>query len=112
MLAKHGVATLVSFISPYIDVRDNARKEVNEEKATFVEVFVNASVEECARRDVKGLYEKAFAGEIKNFTGVSHPYEDPPTPEIVCNTEYETVNESIKIILEYLEKEKIIPNSG
>ncbi|NHK32280.1 MAG: adenylyl-sulfate kinase [Asgard group archaeon] len=112
LLAKHGVATLVSFISPYISVRDNARKEVNEEKATFVEVFVKASVDECARRDVKGLYEKAFAGEIKNFTGVSHPYEDPPIPEIVCDTEFESVNESVKIILEYLEKEKIIPNSG
>jgi adenylyl-sulfate kinase len=112
LLAKHGVATLVSFISPYISVRDNARKEVNEEKATFVEVFVKASVEECARRDVKGLYEKAFAGEIKNFTGVSHPYEDPPTPEIVCETEFESVDESIKIVLEYLEKENIIPNSG
>ncbi|NHJ40053.1 MAG: adenylyl-sulfate kinase, partial [Asgard group archaeon] len=112
LLAKHGVATLVSFISPYISVRDNARKEVNEESAKFVEVFVKASVEECARRDVKGLYEKAFAGEIENFTGVSHPYEEPPTPEIVCDTEYETIDESVKIILNYLEKEKIIPNSS
>lgn len=111
LLAKHGVATLVSFISPYISVRDNARKEVNDENAQFVEVFVKASVDECARRDVKGLYEKAFAGEIENFTGVSHPYEEPPNPEIVCDTEFETVDESTKIILEYLEKQKIIPNS-
>jgi adenylyl-sulfate kinase len=109
LLAKHGVATLVSFISPYISVRDNARKEVNEESATFVEVFVKASVEECARRDVKGLYEKAFAGEIENFTGVSHPYEDPPEPEIICNTECETVEESTQKVLEYLEKKNIIP---
>jgi len=111
LLAKHGVATLVSFISPYISVRDNARKEVNEEQAKFIEVFVNASVDECARRDVKGLYKKAFAGEIPNFTGVSHPYEEPPKAEIVCKTEFESVEESTQIILEYLEKENIIPNS-
>jgi len=108
LLAKHGVATLVSFISPYISVRDNARREVNEENAKFVEVFVKASVEECARRDVKGLYEKAFAGEIENFTGVSHPYEEPPNSEMVCDTEFETVEESVQILLDYLEKEKII----
>jgi adenylyl-sulfate kinase len=111
LLAKHGVATLVSFISPYISVRDNARKEVNEENAEFVEVFVKASVEECAKRDVKGLYEKAFAGEIENFTGVSHPYEEPPNAEIVCNTEYESVEESTQIVLDYLEIEKIIPKA-
>jgi len=111
LLAKHGVATLVSFISPYISVRDNARKEVNEENARFVEVFVKASVEECARRDVKGLYEKAFAGEIENFTGVSHPYEEPPNSEIVCDTENETVEESVQILLNYLVKEKIIPKA-
>jgi len=112
LLAKHGVATLVSFISPYISVREQARKEVESENARFIEVFVKASVEECAKRDVKGLYKKAFAGEIKNFTGVSHPYEEPPNPEIVCDTEKETVEESVKIILNYLEKEKIIPNSS
>ncbi len=111
LLAKHGVATLVSFISPYISVRDNARMEVNEENAKFVEVFVKASVEECARRDVKGLYEKAFAGEIENFTGVSHPYEEPPNSEMVCDTEFETVEESVQILLDYLEKEKIIPRA-
>lgn len=111
LLAKHGVATLVSFISPYISVRDNARREVNEESAKFVEVFVKASVEECARRDVKGLYEKAFAGEIENFTGVSHPYEEPPNSEMVCDTEFETVEESVQILLDYLEKEKIIPRA-
>ncbi|NHJ46437.1 MAG: adenylyl-sulfate kinase [Asgard group archaeon] len=108
LLAKHGVATLVSFISPYISVRDNARKEVNEEKAKFIEVFVKASVDACAERDVKGLYKKAFAGEIENFTGVSHPYEEPPTPEIICDTENETVQESTRKVIEYLMKEKII----
>jgi adenylylsulfate kinase len=99
---------LVSFISPFISVRDNARNEVNEENAKFVEVFVKASVEECARRDIKGLYEKAFSGEIPNFTGVSHPYEEPPHPEVVCDTEHETVEESTQIVLNHLEKEGII----
>ncbi len=109
LLAKHGVATLVSFISPFIAARETARKEANEQKAPFIEVFVNASVEECARRDVKGLYEKAFAGEIKDFTGVSHPYEAPPNPQLICNTEDETVEESIKKVIAFLEKENLIP---
>ncbi|HUT80405.1 MAG TPA: adenylyl-sulfate kinase [Candidatus Bathyarchaeia archaeon] len=109
LLAKHGVATLVSFISPYISSRDNARNEVTKEKAKFIEVFVKASVDECAKRDIKGLYKLAFEGKIKDFTGVSHPYEEPLKPEIVCNTECETVEESVQIILNYLEKEKLIP---
>lgn len=109
LLAKHGIATLVSFISPYISARDNARKEIQSVGANFIEVFVKASVEECARRDVKGLYEKAFAGEIKNFTGVSHPYEKPPNPEVICNTECETVSESTELLLTYLEKQNLIP---
>lgn len=112
LLAKHGVATLVSFISPYVSIREKAREAIENVDGKFIEVYVCASVEECARRDVKGLYEKAFAGEIDNFTGVSHPYEAPPTPAVVCNTENETIEESVKIIMDYLEKNHIIPNSG
>jgi adenylyl-sulfate kinase len=108
LLAKHGVATLVSFISPYIAVREEARKKVKEVDGHFVEVFVKASVEECAKRDVKGLYKKAFAGEIENFTGVSHPYEEPPTPEVICDTEKETIEESTQKIIHYLEQQMII----
>lgn len=110
LLAKHGVGTLVSFISPYVSARENARQAVDEVNARFIEVFVKASVEECARRDVKGLYKKAFAGEIKNFTGVSHPYEEPITPHIICDTEHETVKESVKKVLAYLEENDLIPN--
>ena len=87
------------------------QNRLNKENAKFVEVFVKASVDECARRDVKGLYEKAFSGEIPNFTGVSHPYEEPPNPEVVCDTEHETVEESTKIVLNHLEKEGIIPKA-
>jgi adenylyl-sulfate kinase len=82
-LAYHGAAVLVSAISPYREIRDQVRKEIPK----FCEVFVKASVEECARRDTKGLYEKALKGEIKNFTGVSDPYEPPENPEVVVDTE-------------------------
>ena len=109
MLSKHGVATLVSFISPYREGRDNARKEVNEENASFIEVFVKASVDCCASRDTKGLYKKAIAGEIPNFTGVNHPYEEPLKPEVICDTEHETLLQSTKKVISYLEKNKLIP---
>ena len=70
----------------------------------FVEVFVKASVEECARRDVNGLYAKAFAGEIKGFTGVDDPYEEPESPEIVVDTETQTPEESAQIVVQRLEE--------
>ena len=98
-LAKHGVAVVVAAISPYRDARDKIRSSV----ADFVEVHVAAPVETCAERDVKGLYAKALAGEIKNFTGVSDPYEEPLEPEILLHTERETVQESVRIVLDWLE---------
>src|SRR5881396_3261762 len=101
-LTRHGAAVIVSAISPYAEARDKARAMV-EEHGTFVEVFVDASVEECARRDVKGLYEKAFRGEIKEFTGVSDPYEPPLDPEITIDTEAQTVEESAATVLAYLD---------
>src|SRR6266508_2408856 len=76
-LTRHGAAVICAAISPYIETRQKAR-ELVEQFGPFVEVYVKASVEECARRDVKGLYEKAFAGEITGFTGVDDPYEEPP----------------------------------
>jgi adenylyl-sulfate kinase len=100
-LTRHGAAVLVSAISPYEETRQKARALV-EEHGDFVEVFVKASVEECARRDVKGLYEKAFTGEIKEFTGVSDPYEEPSSPELVVDTETETPMESATHVLEVL----------
>jgi adenylylsulfate kinase len=100
-LTRHGAAVLVSAISPYEETRRKAR-ELVEEFGPFVEVFVEASVEECARRDVKGLYAKAFAGEIKEFTGVSDPYEPPAGPELVLKTEEHEPEESARIVLEKL----------
>jgi adenylylsulfate kinase len=97
-LTRHGAAVLVSAISPYEETRRKARALV-EEHGPFVEVFVAASVEECARRDVKGLYEKAFRGEIKEFTGVSDPYEEPSSPEVRLDTEQHEPGESARIVL-------------
>jgi len=85
-LTRHGAAVICAAISPYEETRAKARTMV-EEFGPFVEVYVKASVEECARRDVKGLYEKAFAGEIKGFTGVDDPYEEPSSPALVVDTE-------------------------
>jgi adenylyl-sulfate kinase len=102
-LTRQGGAVLASAISPYEETRRKARAMV-EEWGTFVEVHVDASVEECARRDVKGLYEKAFAGEIKGFTGVDDPYEAPESPEIVVDTEAQTPEESAQIVVQRLEE--------
>src|SRR5437660_7151865 len=107
-LTRHGAAVIVSAISPYAGARDKARAMV-EEHGTFVEVFVDASVEECARRDVKGLYEKAFRGEIKEFTGVSDPYEAPTAPEIRIESEREEPAESAQRIIELLEERGFVP---
>ena len=107
-LTRHGAAVIVSAISPYRDARDKARAMV-EANGTFLEVFVDASVEECARRDVKGLYEKAFKGEIKEFTGVSDPYEAPEHPEIRIESEHEEPEESAQLILQHLEERGLIP---
>jgi adenylylsulfate kinase len=97
-LARAGAAVLVSAISPYEETRQKAR-ELTEEHAPFVEVFVNASVDECARRDTKGLYAKAFAGELKEFTGVSDPYEVPSSAELVLDTEAHEPEESAQLVL-------------
>jgi adenylylsulfate kinase len=104
---RAGVATLVSAISPYIATRAAARAMV-EEFGPFVEVFVDTSVEECANRDVKGLYAKAFAGEIKEFTGVSDPYEAPERPEVHIRTEDESPAESAARVVAELEARGLI----
>jgi adenylylsulfate kinase len=100
LLSRNGVVAITAAISPYQEIRDEARELMGDR---FVEIFVKASVEECARRDVKGLYEKAFKGEIKEFTGVSDPYEPPVSPELVCDTEHETPEESAEKVLQFVE---------
>jgi adenylylsulfate kinase len=107
-LTRQGGAIITAAISPYEATRRMAR-EMIEEVGTFVEVFVKASVEECARRDVKGLYEKAFKGEIKEFTGVSDPYEEPSDPEIVLDTEAHSPEESAVLVVARLEQLGLVP---
>jgi adenylyl-sulfate kinase len=106
LLTRNEVAVLCSFISPYRARRAKSREEIGE----FIEVFVECPLEVCAARDVKGMYAKAFAGEIENFTGVSDPYEAPENPEIVCHTAEETVEESREKVLAYLEEHGYIPS--
>jgi adenylylsulfate kinase len=100
LLSRNGVVAITAAISPYREIRDEARELMS---GRFVEIYVKASVEECARRDTKGLYEKAFKGEIKEFTGVSDPYEPPLDPEITVDTEVESVEESAAKVLAYLD---------
>src|SRR5436309_10489461 len=100
-LTRHGAAVIAAAISPYEETRRKARADV-EQWGTFVEVHVATSVEECARRDVKGLYEKAFAGEIPEFTGVSDPYEEPAAPELRVATEGRTPEECAREVLDYV----------
>jgi adenylylsulfate kinase len=102
-LTRHGAAVIAAAISPYEETRQKARSMVGE-WGPFVEVHVATSVEECARRDVKGLYEKAFAGEIKGFTGVDDPYEDPASPEIRIDAEQLEPEASARLIVDKLEE--------
>jgi adenylyl-sulfate kinase len=107
-LTRQGGAVITAAISPYEATRQKAREMV-EEVGTFVEVYVKASVEECAKRDVKGLYEKAFRGEIKEFTGVNDPYEEPSSPELVIDTEAHPPEESAALVVAKLEQLGLIP---
>ncbi|MDR8393510.1 adenylyl-sulfate kinase [Aliifodinibius sp. S!AR15-10] len=99
LLQKHGVFVVASFISPYQDARDFVRNMCED----FTEVFISTPLEECERRDVKGLYEKARAGEIDNFTGISDPYEEPENPELNIDTTDITVDEAVQQVIDYLE---------
>jgi adenylylsulfate kinase len=106
LLSRNGVPVITAAISPYREIRDEARAQMD---GRFIEAYVKASVEECERRDVKGLYAKARSGEIKEFTGVSDPYEPPENPDVVLETEDETPEESAQRIIAYLEERKLIP---
>lgn len=98
LLTRNGVVVLVAAISPYRAVRDEVRRQIGD----CVEVFVNAPLEVCEERDVKGLYKKARAGEIKSFTGIDDLYEPPVNPDVECRTDRETVAESVQKVLRRL----------
>ncbi len=99
LLTRNGVMVLVSAISPYRAIRQEVRETIGD----FVEVYVNAPLNVCESRDVKGLYARARAGEIKNFTGIDDPYEAPLSPEVECRTDLESLDESVGKIVTYLE---------
>lgn len=100
LMKDAGLIVLVSFISPYRQMRDFARERAGQ--VSFIEVFVKASLETCALRDPKGLYDKAKCGGIKDFTGISAPYEEPLNPEIIIDTDRLTIAESVEVVWEYL----------
>ena len=99
LLTRHGTIVLVPVISPYRSIRDEMRKNISD----FIEVFVNAPISVCEERDVKGLYKKVRAGEIKQFTGIDDPYEPPLSPEVECRTDLEEVSESVAKIMNKLQ---------
>ena len=105
LLTRNGVTVIVAAISPYREVRDEIRDEIGD----FIEVFVGCPLDELVKRDVKGLYAKALAGELPNFTGVSDPYEEPLNPEVTLNTDNESVEESTSKVLGKLQELGYLP---
>ncbi|MHA1688425.1 MAG: adenylyl-sulfate kinase [Promethearchaeota archaeon] len=108
LLTRNGVAVLASFISPYNRIREYSRKEIGD----YILVYVKCSLEECMKRDPKGLYKKALAGEIKQFTGIDHPFEEPDNPDIIVETDKQTIEESKDIILKALNEMGYLPNNN
>ena len=100
LMVDAGVVTLAAFVSPYIKDRENIKSIVGDEN--FIEIYINTSLDECERRDVKGLYKKARAGEIKNMTGISAPYEAPNNPDLEIITDNETIESSVETILDFI----------
>lgn len=105
LLSRNDVVTIAAVVSPYRAARDELRQNIN----NFIEVYVNAPLDVCEKRDVKGLYAMARAGEIRAFTGIDDPYEEPLNPDIVCYTAAETIEESIAKILSHLQQLEYIP---
>lgn len=105
LLTRNGVIVLVSAISPYREIREEVRDRIDD----FIEVYASAPVEICEERDVKGLYKKARAGEIKGFTGIDDPYEAPLDPEVNCETHKETLEESVDKVIAKMEEMGYIP---
>jgi adenylylsulfate kinase len=108
LLARNGVCVIAAAISPYREIRGEVRSEIEADGVVFVEVFVKSSLSVLVARDVKGLYKKAIAGEIEQFTGISDPYEEPFDPELVIESDRETVEESAAKILTKLEEMRLI----
>ena len=108
LLARNGVTVISAAISPYRKARDEVRSSIEADGAQFIEVYVKCPVRILAERDVKGLYQKALAGEIQRFTGVSDPYEEPIDPDITVETDLETIPESIRKIISHLKARGLV----
>ena len=106
LLTRNGVVVLASFVSPYNKIRDYSRKEIGE----YILIYVKCSLEECESRDVKGMYAKAKAGVIKDFTGVDDPFEEPDDTDIIVETDKQSIEESKYIVLNGLKKMGFLPN--
>jgi adenylylsulfate kinase len=111
LMARNGLAACCACISPYKVIRDKVRMQVEGDGGTFVEIYMDTPLQECINRDVKGLYKKALAGELKQFTGVDDPYEVPEKAEIRIATCDQTPEQSAQQIIDYLEKEGLIPEA-
>jgi len=109
LLSRNGVPVITAAISPYRDIRDEARTKMD---GRFIEIYTKAPLEVCEERDVKGLYAKARAGEIKEFTGISDPYEPPEDPEILIETDKQSPEESAQQIITYLEERELISKAA
>ncbi|MFD1357892.1 adenylyl-sulfate kinase [Fictibacillus halophilus] len=106
LFVDNGTVVLTAFISPFIQDRERAKEIVSEEE--FIEIFVSCPIEECEKRDPKGLYSKARKGEISDFTGIDSPYEEPVSPVLTIQTNEKNVSESVDAILTYLQEKKLI----
>ena len=104
LLTRNNVAVLATFVSPYRNRRNKSRKEIG----NFIEIYVKCPIEICMKRDVKGMYKKALAGEIKDFTGIQDPYEEPENPDLIIHTDKETIDESVENVLKKLQVLKYI----
>lgn len=113
LLARNGVIVLAAAISPYRQPRDDVRRDVTDDGARFLEIFIHCPLNVLIERDVKGLYKKALAGEVKNFTGISDPYEEPLRPEIIIDSSTESIDQSVeRILARVIEAGGITPQSA
>jgi adenylylsulfate kinase len=101
LLNKHGINTIVALISPYRDAREQLKLQI----PNFIEIFVDTPLDVCIKRDIKGLYKKALAGEIADFTGISSPYEQPLNPDITLKTHKESVTQCVETVINYLQRQ-------
>ena len=112
LLARNGAIAIGAAISPYADTRAEVRKAAEQDGVAFVEIHADATIDALAARDVKGLYKKALAGEIGNFTGISDPYEPPPNPDVVVRSDRETIEQSLDRILTTLSERGLVARSA